>query len=496
LAIVLAATSAGLAQTQAPPGDANCDLVTDGSDVGAFVLALVDPAAYEEAYPSCQVANADLDCDGSANTGDISDFVECLLTGNCVPCGACCYADETCEVTREADCSGTWQEAGTDCTPNPCPQLGACCNLTTGGCSVTTQAACSGSWTGGGTCTPNPCPPPTGMVLIPAGEFMMGDTFNEGGADERPVHAVNVGAFYMHTVEVTNGRYVAALNWALAQGNLITVTSGVVYKYNSETAYPYCSTTAASSGFPHYGNYSRITWNGSSFGVVLGKQDYPMAVVSWYGAVAYANWRSGMQGLPLCYNLSTWTCDFANGYRLPTEAEWEKAARGGTPGHRFPWSDTDTIQHARANYRSVWSGGIPVYPYDTSPTQDHHPCWGSGSQPYTGQVRFFTGALQHKADWSWPGSPTSYQTANSVNGYGLYDMCGNVWEWCNDWYSSTYYTISPYDNPHGPESGTYRALRGGGWYSYDSIRVAHRLSYGTPEVRNYGGGFRLVLNAD
>lgn len=302
---------------------------------------------------------------------------------------------------------------------------------------------------------------PGGMALIPAGEFLMGDTFNEGNNDELPVHAAYVDAFYMDRYEVTNSQYAAALNWALAQGGLITVTSGVVYKYNTGTSYPYCDTTSSSS-------YSRIIWNGSTFGVVAGKEYHPMVRVSWYGAVAYANWRSAMQGKPLCYDLSTWTCNFGSGFRLPTEAEWEKAARGGVSGHRFPWSDTDTIQHARANYYS--SAG---YSYDNSPTRGFHPTFNTGVYPYTSPAGYF-----------------------APNGYGLYDMAGNVWEWCNDWYGSTYYSTTPYPhvNPHGPASETYRVLRGSGWGDLaNNCRVAFR-NVNTPGDRGDDYGFRSALD--
>jgi len=312
---------------------------------------------------------------------------------------------------------------------------------------------------------------------------MMGDTFGEGWNDELPVHAVYVDAFYMGVYEVTNAEYAAALNWAWAQGGLITVSDGLVYQAGSGTSFPYCDTTSSSSD-------TGVTWDGSAFGVVFGKENHPMVMVSWYGAVAYCNWRSAMEARPLCYDLSTWSCNFGvGGYRLPTEAEWEKAARGGTPGHRFPWSDQDTIQHARANYRSAEAES-----YDTSPTSGYHACWGTGSMPYTSPVGFFDGSMQYKTDWGWPGDTTSYQTVSGANGYGLHDMAGNVSEWCHDWLSSTYYSSSPYDNPTGPASGTYRVVRGGGWNSFAHIcRVASRPYLVTPGNRFNSIGFRCAV---
>jgi formylglycine-generating enzyme len=429
---------------QVLPGDMNCDGLQNGLDLGAFVLALLDPSGYVAAYPGCPVGNGDFDCDEGVDTDDIEGFVDCLLTGNCPPCGACCLTDGSCTLAREVDCGGLWHGAGSDCDPNPCS--------------------------------------PPGMVLIPAGEFQMGDFFGEGNSDELPRHAVYVDAFYMDTYEVTSQQYCDALNWAWAQGGLIQVTSGVVYKHGG-TSYVYCDTTTSSS-------YSRITWDGGTqtFGVTSGKESHPMVTVSWYGSVAYANWRSGMQGKPLCYDLSTWACNFGSGYRLPTEAEWEKAARGGASGHRFPWSDQDTIQHARCNYYSS-----SYYSYDTSPTRNYHPCWGTGGYPRTSPVGFFDGSLRYKADWGWPGSPTSYQTASGANGYGLHDMAGNVWEWCNDWYSSTYYSSSPYDDPHGPENGEGRLLRGGSWIGIANYCRCAIRDNSRPGGRNDIDGFRCVL---
>lgn len=328
---------------------------------------------------------------------------------------------------------------------------------------------------------------PPGMVLIPAGEFQMGDPWNDVFGVEHPVHAAFVSAACIDMYEVTNQQYVDALNWAYAQGGLIAVIGGVVYQAGTGTTYPYCDSQSSSSN-------SRITWNGTLFGVVGGQENHPIVQVSWFGAVAYCNWRSAMEGKPLCYDLSAWECNFGVlGYRLPTEAEWEKAARGGASAHRFPWPDAATIEHARANYRSAWAYGAPVQPYDVTPTPDYHPCWSSGVYPCTSPVGFFSGALQYKADWNWPGLVESYQTAAGANSYGLHDMAGNVMEWCNDWYDPLYYFISPYDNPSGPTSGVCRVLRGGSWdFGASDCRVASR-TFCVAGVGNRSCGFRCAL---
>ena len=324
---------------------------------------------------------------------------------------------------------------------------------------------------------------PPGMVLIPGGEFEMGDSFDEGDSDEHPVHTIYLSPYCIDTYEVTNQQYADALNWAWAQGNLITVTSGVVYKYNSGTSYPYCSTTSALAGWPDYGGYSRISWNGSAFGVVAGKEDHPMVVVSWYGSVAYCNWRSDMEGKPLCYDLSNWECNFGvAGYRLPTEAEWEKAA-GWDPvqerhyrfGEHTDGCGYDCLDGQRANYHS--SGD----PYEPEAFSDTTP------------VGFYNGELHYKVDFAWPGSQTSYQTQNAQSYYGCYDMSGNVYEWCYDWYSSTYYSSSPPSNPTGAGSGTDRGVRGGGWsLGPTHCRSAYR-SGPSPDARSPDTGFRCAV---
>jgi formylglycine-generating enzyme required for sulfatase activity len=322
---------------------------------------------------------------------------------------------------------------------------------------------------------------PEDMVFIPAGSFQMGDSFTEGGSDELPVHTVTLDSFSIGKFEVTNGQYCQYLNSAL--GSSIYVSGGVVYGNGNNL--PYCANSESNP-------YSQISYSGGVFSVRTkggrSMSNDPMVCVSWYGAVAYCNWRSQQDGKEQCYNLSTWVCDFnKKGYRLATEAEWEYAARGGLSGKRFPWGDD--IYHTQANYYSETS-----YAYDKGPTREFHPLWNDGIRPYTSPVGFFDGTMKYKTDYQWPGSATSYQTTSGVNNYGLYDMAGNVWEWCNDWYSSTYYSSSPPNNPTGPTSGSYLVLRGGYWINNAYYcRVAFRWR-DTPDAQHDDVGFRCVLN--
>ena len=247
------------------------------------------------------------------------------------------------------------------------------------------------------------------LVVVPGGTFQMGDPWGEGDPDELPVHAVTLDFYQIDRYEVTNLQYAAALNWAYAQGGLIEVTNGVVS--GTPGAEPYCSTTLAPAGAPHYGNFSRITWSDDTFGVVAGKGNHPVAVVSWYGAVAFCNWRSAMEGRPLCYDLSTWTCNFdAPGYRLPTEAEWEMAAawdlccrqRHYRFGEHSDGCGFNCLDGERANY------GNSGDPYE------------SGAQPWTAPVGFYDGALHAKGDFGWPGSQQTYQTQDAASYFGAY----------------------------------------------------------------------------
>ena len=303
------------------------------------------------------------------------------------------------------------------------------------------------------------------MAYVPGGTFMMGS--EEGDEDEKPVHEVTLSPFYISRYEITNGQYCEFLNSALAQG-LVSVIYNVVYKAGSGTNFPYCTMPSSSRTIAYSDGVFHVeTKDGRD---VSGD---PMVYVSWFGAAAYCNWRSQEEGKQPCYNLSTHECDFSkNGYHLPTEAQWEYAARGGLSGKRFPWGDT--IDESLANYR------LSGDPYE------------AGDRPWTTPVGFYDGRFRDKADYNWPGSETTYWTSNSVCGYGLYDVAGNVREWCNDTYRSDYYSSSPAEDPRGPGNGPYRVLRGGGYNNGETdcrvaIRDSNTLSTCTDDL-----GFRVA----
>ncbi|MBU0754557.1 MAG: SUMF1/EgtB/PvdO family nonheme iron enzyme, partial [Planctomycetes bacterium] len=256
---------------------------------------------------------------------------------------------------------------------------------------------------------------------IPEGTFMMGDHHGDGFPNELPAHSVYINPFFMEVFEVTNEKYCAFLNSAFKQG-LIRVSDGVICRKNGGE--PYCDTTISSP-------YSRITCQGCVFGVKSNYEDHPVTEVSWYGAAAYANWLSSQEGRMPCYDSENWNCFFGTGsYRLPTEAEWEYAARGGhkNPYYNYPWGNT--LTGSNANH---WDSGDPY--------------GGTYPHPETTPVGYYDGNQV----------PSGIDMAN---GYGLHDMAGNVNEWCNDWFSSTYYNSSPSDNPTGSHTGAFRVFRG------------------------------------
>jgi formylglycine-generating enzyme required for sulfatase activity len=328
-------------------------------------------------------------------------------------------------------------------------------------------------------------------VQVPGGEYAMGDHFGfvdpSHPSDETPIHTVKINSFNVSTLETTNKQFLDFLNSALTNG-LIEVRNNMVYAVGGSDIY-YLTY--------QYASYYSIGYDGTTFSIKDFRANHPVVGVMWCGAAAYCNLLSQQKGLSQCYNLSTWVCDFTkNGYRLPTEAEWEYAARGGHTNPYFNYPNGNTIDITSVNLPNS------LDPYET------------GDYPNTTPVGFYDGKLKLKSDYNWPGSATSYQTANGVNGFGLYDMQGNVWEFVNDWYGQDYYSVSPYDNPKGPDTGTimpdgkpYRGMRGGNWYNglvTNGVNDGHsRVSnrnpsyYRGPQDPNhpyYHLGFRVARN--
>ena len=324
---------------------------------------------------------------------------------------------------------------------------------------------------------------------IPGGEYEMGDHFGfvdpRHPSDELPVHLVKVDSFNMTRTETTNQQFLEFLNAAKLAGSIEVVANKV---YNTGDTNLLCYTH-------EFQPWYSISYDGTVFSMADFRASHPMVGVMWFGAVTFCNWLSSLNNLQTCYNLTSWDCDFTkNGYRLPTEAEWEYAGRGGHLNPYYNYENGNTVIVSAANLPN--SGD----PYET------------GDYPLSTPVGFYDGTLKHKADYNWPGSASEYQTTDGVNGFGLYDMQGNVWELINDWYGQNYYSSSPYDNPTGPTSGfimpdgkPYRGMRGGNWYNgYDTngvndghSRVSNRNPsyYRGPQDPNhpwYHIGFRMV----
>ncbi len=286
-------------------------------------------------------------------------------------------------------------------------------------------------------------------ALIPSGIYDMGDHFGfvdpQHPSDELPIHSVKVDSFLMSKTETTNQQFLTYLNASLLSGG-ITVTNNTVYLSGDTNIICYTN---------QFASYYSISYNGSLFTMADFRANHPMVGVMWSGAAAFCNWLSVQNGLQICYNLQTWGCDFTkNGYRLPSEAEWEWAGRGGHINPYFNYPCGDSLDINRANLPT--SGD----PYE------------AGTIPQTTPVGFYDGTLKLNANYNWPSSATSYQTLDGANGFGLYDMQGNAWEMLNDWYGQNYYSLSAYSNPTGPTSGfimpdgkPYRGMRGGNWYN-------------------------------
>ena len=246
---------------------------------------------------------------------------------------------------------------------------------------------------------------PAGFVLVPGGTYTMGSPPNEAGRqDDEVQHQVTVSSFAIAKYDVTFDEYDV-----------------------------YCAATGAAKPYDS-------GW---------GRGSRPVIYVSWYDAVAYCNWRSGQEGRKAAYTISgtNVACYFsANGYRLPTEAEWEYAAKGGSQANSLA---VNAVYAGSANLDQV--------------------AWYSGNS----------------------GSQTHPVGQKAPNGLGLYDMAGNVWQWCWDWYDD--YSTASQSDPPGAPTGDSRVLRGGGWGDdARNLRSADR-DYGDPGIRYCDLGFRLVF---
>jgi len=286
-------------------------------------------------------------------------------------------------------------------------------------------------------------------VSIPGGEYEMGDHNGHYDPshpnDEIPVHLVKVDSFNMCRTETTNQQFLAFLNSSLLSGT-IGVTNNMAH-LTGDTNTLYITHQDAS--------FYSIGYDGNVFFLADFRGNHPVNGVMWFGAAAYCNWLSRNNGLQECYTLPSGDCNFSlDGYRLPTETEWEYAGRGGHLNPYYKFENGNVVDVNQANLPN--SGD----PYEI------------GDYPLTTPAGFYDGSLRLKSDYNWPGSAATYQTSDGANGYGLYDMQGNVWEFLNDWYGNDYYSSSPYDNPTGPATGSvmpdgkaYRSMRGGNWYN-------------------------------
>ncbi len=221
------------------------------------------------------------------------------------------------------------------------------------------------------------------MISIPAGSYLMG---SDAGQDvERPVHCVFVDAFALAETQVTNAQYARFLD---------------------------------ATHLPPPAHFADPDFNHS---------DQPVVAVSWFDAVAYCDWLAGLTG---------------TNYRLPSEAEWERAARADLENALFPWGDEPPTSRPRYAER-----------------------WQTGPEP----VR-----------------------QSPPNALGLFEMCENVHEWCSDWFQPDYYSISPERNPRGPETGERKSSRGGSWRHYIKISRCSTRSSIPPDFRYADYGFRVA----
>ena len=296
------------------------------------------------------------------------------------------------------------------------------------------------------------------FALIPAGEFMMGsqespESFAKAYpqydpkrflllGDEAPVHKVRITrAFYMGRYEVTVGQFKQFLKESGYEPESVADGTGG-YGYN-----PHYDPATSKRGDAFEGRLSKYSWQNPGFPQT---DDHPVVNVTWSDAVALAAWLSKKEG---------------RRYRLPTEAEWEYACRAGTSTRYYSGDDPKTLLKV-AN----------VFDRDAA---KNWPKWQQFALDGHDAFEF-----------------TSPAGSFAPNGFGLYDMHGNAWEWVSDWHSDTYYANSPVDDPQGPATGGVRVRRGGSWHTWPFYARSSYRNWNKPDTRYTLVGMRLVREAD
>ena len=260
--------------------------------------------------------------------------------------------------------------------------------------------------------------------FIKGGCFQMGNTFEEGNDDEKPVHEVCLDDFYMGKYEVTVGEFRKFID-------------DTRYKTDAEKG-DGCSDWNENK----WEKSKDVNWLHTGFPQT---ERHPVVCVTWSDADEYVKWLSAKEG---------------KGVRLPTEAEWEYAARSGGKGYEYIFGD-----------------GAPSDNLADESAKKEFPRW-TVWEGYTDNFIYTAPVGSFKANES-----------------GLHDMAGNVWEWTADWYGKNYYKQSPKDNPKGPERGDRKVARGGSWLNKpDYTRASHRFKV-APAKRFVNGGFRVVYPA-
>jgi formylglycine-generating enzyme required for sulfatase activity len=256
---------------------------------------------------------------------------------------------------------------------------------------------------------------------------------------EGPTHDVELPSYRIGVHTVTNAEFAAFVDTTGHRTTAEQLGSSFVFVGLLPADFP---PTRAVAAAPWWREVLGSCWRRPEGpqSTVDGREDHPVVHVSWYDALAYCAWA---------------------GVRLPTEAEWERAARGGRGGHHFPWGDER--EPGGEHRMNVFQGDFPG---------------------------------RDTGDDGWVG--TCPVGSFPANGFGLHETTGNVWEWCADWFDPTYYRRSPGSSPAGPESGTARVTRGGSYLCHDSYCWRYRVDSrgaNTPDSSTGNLGFRVAADA-